>query len=165
MSNTNAFIIDRTLNAPRNLVWQVWTSAEHLAKWFSPTGFTTTIHQLNLNPNGILHYSMTSPEGFTMWGKWIFREIQEPTKLVLIQHFSDEQGGLSRHPGSATWPAYTLSTMTLTEENGKTRLQLEWQPHDASPEEIATFMGAFDSMNQGWGGTFANLEHYLALMV
>ena len=37
-------VITRLLNAPRKLVWMVFTEAEHIAKWWGPTGFTNTIH-------------------------------------------------------------------------------------------------------------------------
>lgn len=162
MTTANTFHLTRQLKAPRQLVWDAWTQSDHLAKWFSPTGFTTTIHKLDLSPKGTMLYSMKTPEGFEMWGRWLFQEVEQPTRLVLIQHFSDEHGGITRHPASPTWPQHTLSTMTLEERNGETILNLEWTPYEASEEEIATFNAAFDSMNQGWGGTFENLENYLA---
>lgn len=162
MSTSNIFVISRTLNAPRDLVWQIWTQPEHLTKWFGPKGFTTNIHQMDLRPSGIVHYSMKTPEGFEMWGKWIYREICPPEKLVLVQHFSNVEGGVTRHPGSTTWPEHTLSTMTLAEQqDGKTLIQLEWQAYEATDEEVATFNSAFDSMTQGWSGTFEQLDNYL----
>jgi len=162
MTTAQTFSLTRELNAPRQLVWDAWTKSEHLAQWFAPKGFSTNIHKLDFSHNGTLHYSMRSPEGFEMWGRWIFREIEAPARLVLIQHFSDELGGITRHPGDANWPQHTLSTMTLEERDGKTVLHLEWEPYEASEVEINTFNAAFDSMNQGWAGTFENLEKYLA---
>jgi uncharacterized protein YndB with AHSA1/START domain len=63
---------------------------------------------------------------------------------------------------SATWPLEMLSTMTLTKENGRSTVTIEWTPLNATDEEIATFNAAHDGMKQGWTGTFEQLEAYLA---
>lgn len=49
MTTSNLFILKRTLNAPRELVWQVWTQAEHLSKWFSPKTFSIKVITMDLN--------------------------------------------------------------------------------------------------------------------
>jgi len=156
------FVLVRTFAAPRELVWSAWTSAAHLAQWFGPKGFALTVAALDLTPGGVFHYAMRSPDGHEMWGKWIFREITPPEKLVVIVAFSDAQGGLTRHPLSATWPLETLSVMTLDEHDGRTTLTLRWSAHHATAEEQQTFNTSHDSMRQGWGGTMAQLEQYLA---
>lgn len=156
------FSITREFNAPRDLVWAAWTEQEHLSQWFSPKGFTRVKAVMDLRPGGTYHYGMRSPDGKEMWGKWTFREIVPPQKIVLVAQFSDATGGMARHPLSATWPLELLSTTTLTEANGKTMLTLEWVPINATAEELATFKGARASMMGGWGGTFENLEAYLA---
>lgn len=165
MATSNTFTIKRTLKAPRQLVWDVWTKAEHLSKWFSPQAFTIKVVTMDLKPNGIFHYCMTTPNGIELWGKWIFRDIKQPEKLTLIQGFSNAEGGLGSHPMVPVWPKHTLSTMTLTEVGDNTELLLEWQTYEATEEEIAAFNSAFDSMTQGWGSTFENLENYLATVV
>ena len=162
MTTSNTFIIKRKLKAPRDLVWNVWTQAEHLSKWFSPKSFTIKVMKMDLKPNGIFHYCMTTPDGVEMWGKWVFRDIKQPEKLTLIQAFSNADGGPGSHPMAPVWPKYTLSTMTLTEIGDETELLLEWQTYEATPEEVEAFNNAFDSMTQGWGSTFENLENYLA---
>ncbi len=161
MTTSNTFTIKRTLNAPRELVWDVWTQTEHLSKWFCPKGFSINVVTMDLKPNGLFHYSMTTPDGIVLWGKWVFREINQPEKLTLIQSFSNAEGGLGSHPMVPVWPKHTLSSMTLTAVGDKTELLLEWQPYEATDEEIAAFNGAFDSMTQGWGSTFENMENYL----
>jgi uncharacterized protein YndB with AHSA1/START domain len=156
------FVITREFNAPRELVWAAWTQRDHLMQWFSPKGFTLAEAKLELRPGGTFHYCMRSPDGKEMWGKWIFREIVPPKKIVLVSHFSDAAGGITRHPMAATWPRETLSTTTLEEANGKTKLTIEWVPINATAEERATFNGARSGMKAGWGGTFENLEAHLA---
>jgi uncharacterized protein YndB with AHSA1/START domain len=61
-----------------------------------------------------------------------------------------------------TWPKQTLSTTTFEEANGKTTLTLRWEPYEATQEEIATFNAGRAGMDQGWAGTFAQLDAYLA---
>lgn len=162
LSHMHVFTMSRLLNASRELVWRAWTNEDQLKLWFGPTGCTIPTCKLDLRPGGIFHYCMKTPDGSEMWGKWTFREIDPPHRLVLINSFSDVDGGITRHPLSATWPLETLSTMTLTEQEGKTLLTLEWEPYNATAEEIATFDGARDGMKQGWNGTFMQLEAYLA---
>ncbi len=155
------FTITRTFNAPRELVFDVWTDVKHLTKWFGPKGFTVRFGSLELKPGGTYLYSMTSPDGKEMWGKWVFREIKRPEKIVLVNSFSDAAGGLKRHPWSPNWPLETLSTTTLVEADGKTVMTLVWQPINATDLERQTFDGAIDGMTGGWTGTFDQLEAYL----
>jgi uncharacterized protein YndB with AHSA1/START domain len=154
------FVLTRTFDAPRALVWDVFTKAEHLKYWMGPSG-SLSHATIDLRPGGIFHYGMTLPDGKTMWGKWTFREIVPPEKLVIVVSFSDENKGITRHPLSPEWPEETLSTTTFTESGGKTTIRLEWRAINATEKERDTFDAAHDSMNQGWGGTYAALDAYL----
>ena len=117
---------------------------------------------MDLRPGGTYHYGMQTPDGSVMWGKQVYREIVPPEKIVLINSFSDEAGGLSRHPWRPNWPLEMLSTFTFEDEAGRTRLTVKWVPLNANAEEIATFEGARQSMQQGWTGTLDLLDTYLA---
>ena len=156
------FVITRVLAAPRALVWQAWTQVEHLQAWFGPKGFTTPVARLDLRVGGVFHYCMLSPDGGKMWGRFVYREITPPERLVWVNSFSDENGGLGRHPFSATWPQEMLTVVTFAEAPGQTVLTIRWTALNASAEEQQTFDSNFDSMNQGWGGTMAQLEAHLA---
>jgi uncharacterized protein YndB with AHSA1/START domain len=105
---------------------------------------------------------MRSPDGHEMWGKFVFREVSPPDRLVFVNSFSNEQGGLTRHPMSATWPLEVLNVLTLTGDRGRTTLKLEGRPVNATDEERATFETGFDSMRNGFGGTFDQLAEHLA---
>ncbi len=156
------FVITRVLAAPRELVWQVWTQVEHLQSWFGPKGFTTPVARLDLRPGGVFHYCMQSPDGGKMWGRFVYREIVAPERLVWVNSFSDEAGGLGRHPLSPTWPQEMLTVVTFAEEMGRTTVTIRWTTLNATAEEQKTFDSNFDGMNQGWGGTMAQLEAHLA---
>ena len=157
------FNITRLFDAPPELVFKAWTEPEHLSRWFGPKGTVVKSVQMDLRPGGSL-LSCMEFNGHASWGKWVFREITPPRKLVYVNSFSDEKGGLTRHPMSQTWPLEMLTTVTFEEQKGKTRLSLAWVPLNANAEEIQTFLGAMEGMKGGWTGSFDNLDSELKVM-
>ena len=159
------FVITRVLDAPRAFVWKAWTEPERLAQWWGPKGCTIRVVKLDVRPGGTFHYAMQFQPGHEMWGRFVYREIVAPERLVFINSFSDPNGGITRAPFSQlnnTWPLEVLNTLTLTEQGGKTTLTVRGGPINATEEERKTYAGMFDSMRQGFGGTFDKLVAYLA---
>ena len=156
------FVISRVFDAPRELVWKAFTEPERMKQWWGPKGFTVIASKMDLRPGGTYHYGMKAPDGSAMWGKFVYREIVAPERMVFINSFSDEAGGITRHPMSPTWPLEMLSIFTFEEEGGKTKLTIRWSAHNATDEERKTFDTSHDSMRQGWGGTLDQLTQYLA---
>lgn len=156
------FVTTRVFEARRELVWQAFTQAGHLEKWFGPKGFKVKVAKLELRPGGTFLYSMQAPDGKTMWGKWVYREIVAPEKLESVVSFTDEYGAPVRHPMAATWPLEVLSTMILTEQGNNTLLTGRSVPINASQVERDTFKAGFGSMTQGFNGTWDQLAGYLA---
>lgn len=157
-----AFTVARVFDAPRDVVWKAWTEAEHLERWWGPKGFTVRHCAVDLRPGGVFHYGLQAPGGTTMWGRWVFREIAAPERLVFVASFSDAQGGMTRNPWAADWPAETLSTVAFAERGGRTEVTLTGIALDATEAERAAFAAGFTSMRQGWAGTFDQLGAYLA---
>jgi uncharacterized protein YndB with AHSA1/START domain len=157
------FVIARTFDAPRDIVWKAWTEPERMARWFGPRGVKIFHSKNDLRPGGTYHFGMQTPDGGTMWGKWVYREVLKPERLVFVNSFSDEKGGVTRHPMHAAWPLEMLSTVTFVERNGKTTVTVHGSALNASESEQATFDTNHDSMRQGWTGTFDALESYLAV--
>jgi uncharacterized protein YndB with AHSA1/START domain len=158
------FVISRTLDAPRALVWKAWTDPEALAQWWGPKGSTIRVVKHDMRPGGIFHYAMGFP-GREMWGRFTYREIVAPERLVFINSFSDPEGGITRAPYPQLgehWPLEILNRLILTEENGKTTLTLRGAPINASEEGLKTYASMHASMRQGFAGTFEQLEAYLA---
>ncbi len=79
--------ISRTINAPIDLVWEVWTKPEHIANWWGPNGFTNTITLMDIKPGGEWHLVMHGPDGTDYTNKSIFREVEFHQKLV-YEHFA-----------------------------------------------------------------------------
>lgn len=157
------FVITRVFDAPRELVWQAFTDAKRLREWWGPKGVKVVHSKMDLKPGGSYHYAFETPDGSTIWGKFQFREIVPRERLVFISSFSDEDGGLTRHPMAPSWPMLLHSTFTFEDEpGGKTKVTIRWQAYQASPEEQSTFDAGHDSMRQGWGGSLEVLTDYLA---
>lgn len=155
------FSVTRVLDAPRELVYKVWTEPAHLAHWWGPKGFKLTVAHLDLRPGGVFHYGMKADNGIEMWGRFVYREIVAPEKMVFVISFSDAAGNITRHPLSEDWPLEVLTVLTLTEQDGKTILQLSSAPLNASEREQEAYTEGFKSMQQGFAGTFEQLEAYL----
>ena len=160
MSKT--FQITRVFNAPLEFVWKAHTEPERLSDWWGPKGFTMIENTVDLRPGGIYHYGMQTPDGHEMWGKFVYREIVPLQKMVYVVSFSDKDAGITRHPLSNTWPLEMLSTVIFTEDNGKTTMTTTAIPINETEEELATFEGAFEGMQQGFSGTYDQLDAYLA---
>ena len=162
---TDEFVITRTFDAPRDAVWRAWTDAAALAKWWGPKGCTIRVITLDLREGGLFHYAMGLQPGQEMFGRFIYREIVAPERIVFVNSFSDAAGGITRAPFPQLknlWPLEVLNVMTLTEEGRRTRLDLRGHPVNATKEECEAFAGHFDSMRQGFGGTFDQLAEHLA---
>jgi uncharacterized protein YndB with AHSA1/START domain len=157
----NDFVITRVFNAPRKLIFDAFTQPKHLAHWWGPKGMELEVINLDLRPGGIFHYGMKSPEGHEMFGVFKYIEIVSPEKIVFINAFADKDGNIIRAPFNPLWPLEVNNVWTLTEENGKTTLTLKGGPHNASDEEHKMFEAGMPSMQQGFGGTFDQLEAYL----
>ncbi len=156
------FVITRVFDAPRELVWKAFTEPQRMKEWWGPKGVTITKSEMDLRPGGSYHYAMRTPDGNTMWGKFVYREITPPSRMVFVSSFSDEAGGVTRHPMAPTWPLEMLSIFSFEEEGGKTRFTVRWSPLNASEEERAAFAAGHASMQQGWGGTLDKLAAFLA---
>ena len=155
------FEISRLYRAPREKVWQAWTEPARLKQWWGPKGFTVHTCKVDLRPGGTFLYGMRAPDGSDMWGKFVYREIKAPERLVFVVSFSDPQAGVTLHPGMEDWPRYILSTVQFEDLSGKTKVSISWIPHEASETERRTFDEGRPSMHQGWGGTLDQLEAHL----
>jgi len=162
-AGSQPFVIRRVVRAPRDLVWRAWTERDHLAQWFGPKGCTIADCKIDLRPGGTFHYCMRFPGG-DMWGKWVFREVVAPERLVMITSFSDPAGATSRAPFDG-WPLEMMGVVTFEEHAGigkGTVVTVTSSAHQATAAEQKTFDDNHGSMQQGWGGTFDQLEAYLA---
>ncbi len=107
------FVITRLLDAPRELVFEVWTDPEHVAHWWGPNGFTTTTDEMNVKPGGFWRFAMHAPDGMEYPNRIEFLEVVENERLVYTH-----DSGVANDPGRFH------VTVTFEEEDKKTRLTM-----------------------------------------
>ena len=149
------------LDAPRDLVWQAWSTREAMSKWWGPKGFGIDVTRFEFRPGGMFLYSMKLPNGDVWWGRFIYREIVPQEKIVFANGFSDANGGLTRAPFNEIWPLETLSTVMFTSQGGKTLLVSEGGPLTDNAAELKAFDDMRQSMQGGYTGTMEQLADYL----
>ncbi len=79
--------ITRTLNAPVELVWEVWTDAVQIEKWWGPNGFTSTTHKMDFEQGGEWKLTLHGPDGTNYPNRSIFMEII-PFEKISFEHFN-----------------------------------------------------------------------------
>lgn len=137
-------VITRLLDAPRALVFKVWTQPEHLVRWWGPKGFTLPSCKAEFRPGGAYRYVMRGPDGVDHRLVGTFHEIVAPERLVFTFAWEDEAGTLGPE---------TLVTVTLEALGAKTKLTL----HQAVFESVT----ARDSHNAGWSEAMDRLAAYV----
>jgi uncharacterized protein YndB with AHSA1/START domain len=162
VTESSELVITRVLDAPRTLVWETWTTPEHLMQWWGPKGSEMLSATVDLRPGGTYHYGMRVGGGQEIWGRFVFREITAPERLVFVMAISDPEGGITRSPWDPTWPLEVLTTVTFAEAAGRTTLTLTAVPVDATDAERKSFRDGHASMRGGFGGSFDRLEALLA---
>jgi len=133
----------RVFDAPRELVFKMWTDPQHVAKWWGPKGFTNTIHEMDVRPGGVWQFVMHGPDGVDYKNKNVFIEVVKPERLV-YDH--------------VTGPQFHV-TVTFAEQGNKTELTVRMLFESATQrDKVAKEFGAIEGLNQ----TLERLEECLA---
>lgn len=157
------FVINRSFAAPIDVMYDMWTKAEHFSKWLPPTGFTMSFMRADLHEGGSSFYKMTNGSNITMYGRAFYLEMSKPNRLVYTQQFCDEHENISRHPMAPTWPETMQTTVEFTAESeNQTRVTVTWEPvGDFTGAELQAFINERRGMTMGWTGSFDKLEALL----
>jgi uncharacterized protein YndB with AHSA1/START domain len=160
MTDLPIYVLERTFDAPPDLVWKSWTDPELLPRWYGPN-VKTIIHSLDLRPGGLWLTEMQWG-GNSHYQKVEYTEVSAPDRLVWLHSSTDAAWNIIPSPMMADWPRVLLTTVTFTMAGGQTNLRLTWIPHDATKAEIDCFAAAVDGMGKGWNSGMALLEKLLA---
>ncbi|HVU54150.1 MAG TPA: SRPBCC domain-containing protein [Puia sp.] len=161
-SNKKAeLVIKREFNAKKQVLFKAFSEAEALAEWWGPPGVPITVVRLEFKPNGIFHYKAIM-NGQTSWGKFVYGQIEKYDLIEFTSSFSDERGGTVRAPFNDKFPLEIFNRLEFTEQHGRTTITLTGYPVNASDEEMSFFAAMADGVQQGFAGTFAQLESYLS---
>jgi len=160
MKKKGELIITKEFNAPKKIVFNAFAEPEALAEWWGPPGIPITVVKMEFRPNGVFHYKATM-NGQTSWGKFVYGQISKYDLLEFTSSFSDENCGISRAPFNDKFPLEIFNRLQFTEQNGKTTIVLTGYPINATDEEMSFFAAMEQGVQQGFAGTFAQLENYL----
>ncbi|MDQ0112236.1 SRPBCC domain-containing protein [Paenibacillus harenae] len=154
----NVLILERVFNAPRELVFQAFSEAEHLKQWWGPRGWTVPVCNIDFRPGGIWHYCMKCEDknqgdfyGMESWGKGVYKDIVTSEKIGYTDYFSDSEGNVS-----AEMPV-TDVIIQFVEFEGKTKLVNTSTYVSAEALQTVLDMG----MEQGINETWDRLEEHL----
>jgi uncharacterized protein YndB with AHSA1/START domain len=146
-------ILERTLNAPRELVFKTWIDPKHLAQWWGPKDFTNPVCEVDAQPGGSIRITMQAPDGTLIPTEGIFLEISAPERIVFSnQAFKDANGEPQLE---------TQNTVTFTEENGKTKLTVQAVVTKAGPNVAVSLAG----MEDGWNESLDRLEQVIVVSI
>ena len=133
----------RMYDAPRELVWKVWTDPAHIAQWWGPNGFTTTTSKMEVKPGGMWLFVMHGPDGTDYPNEVRYLEVVEPERLVY------EHGPV---------PKFHV-TVTFEDVDGKTKLTMRSLFESAEiRKKVVEEYNAIEGMHQ----TLGRLAEYLA---
>src|SRR5713226_3537728 len=126
-------VATRVFDAPREVVFKLWTDPNHVGQWWGPKGFTTTISEMDVRPGGVWRFVMHGPDGVDYENEIIYREIVKPERLV----YSHVSG-----------PLFHV-TVTFIEQGAKTKLTVRMVFESATQrEKVIQEFGAIEGLNQ-----------------
>ena len=159
--DTAAFEMTRRFAQPRETVWKAWSEADALAGWWGPKGCSVGVRRFEFRPGGFFHYEMRFDGAPSMWGRFVYREIVASERIAWLNSFSNERCGIARAPFSDACPLEILNTVTFTEHDGETTIDLRAEPFGEVDVERRYFVDLRPSLEQGYGGTFEQLAEHL----
>ncbi|QGQ44043.1 SRPBCC family protein [Metabacillus sediminilitoris] len=151
-------IIERIIDAPRDLVFKAFSVSKNLESWWGPKGWQTENYKFEFEPNGVWHYCMRCNDrsqgdfyGQESWGKAVYHEIIVPEKIVYTDTFSDKEGN------AVDGMPEILVTIMFVEYEGKTKLVTRSQFISIDTLQQVMDMGVVE----GFASQLESLDDYL----
>jgi uncharacterized protein YndB with AHSA1/START domain len=141
-------VVQHSFSAPRQRVWEAWTSCEHLREWMlGPPGWSMAVCELDLRPGGSQRLVWRDPQGTEMEIRGTYQEVRPPLRLIV------------REAWGGDWPE-TTNTLSLSEIGGQTTmvLTIRYPSKEARDAAIAT------GMTDGMAHTFQLAGEYIQSM-
>lgn len=143
--------MERSFDAPRELVWKAWTEEDRLMKWWGPKEWPSSYHKVDLRVGGVWHYAMKSIEtGEESWGKAVYREIVPIERLGYTDSFSDKDGN--------EFPPKMDVNLTFIDQGNRTLLKGQTIFASTEDRDKVIEMG----FQEGMGSSLERLDEHLA---
>lgn len=156
------FEISRTIDAPRELVFEMWTDPVHLSKWWGPKCFTSRC-ELDLRVGGQYKFTMIDPDGVEFPMNGVYREIVRPERIVMtivVDNHPKEWHELvgASLPDKNAKVHEQLMTVVFEELGGKTHVAVQTRFHNVEERDAFVKVG----MTEGWSQQFEKLSDLVA---
>ena len=149
--------IERTFNAPVEMVWRAWSEPERYMKWWGPRDYVCPDAKIDFRVGGKWLSAMRGPDGKDLWSTGTYREIVPLERIVSTDSFADESGNIvpaSHYGMPGDIPLEMMVTVTFEDIGGKTKMTLNHVGLPAGEME--------GGANEGWNQSFDKLAESLA---
>lgn len=150
--STTSVVLERVLDAPVDLIWRMWTEAEHFQAWYGPTGASIPVAEMDVRVGGrrLISMEMDTPNGkMQMWFTGEYREVAAPNRLVYTESIADADGNVLS-PASMgmpdSHPETTEVTVELTQIGDKTKMVMTHAGIPADSPGAAGWTMALDKL-------------------
>lgn len=147
-----AIVVERVFDAPSSKVWEAWSNADILAKWWGPRGWETTIKKFEFKPGGVWHYCMKCVDesqgewfGQESWGIATFKEINPQERFMYEDAFTD----LSGEP-NPEMPITPVTNVFEETSDGKTKVTSTTRYSSDKDLQTVVDMGAEQGIEETW---------------
>lgn len=140
-STAPIIIMTRVFEAPRELVWAMFTEPKHVAKWYGGRGFENPVCEMDVRPGGLWRHVMRTPSGEEFANEFVFVEVIKPEKLSW-QHIDYGREPSGAHPTSRM-------TVTLEEAGANTRWRLVTEFSSFEERALAQRIGFAEAIAEG----------------
>lgn len=149
-NSTDSVVIERTFDAPVEVIWQMWTVPEHFQSWYGPTGASITVAKMDVRVGGarLVGMQMQTPDGpMTMWFAGEYLEVVEHERLVYTEAVADEHGAPIATGAGPDAPGVTEVRVELGAVEGGTRMVMTHVGIPAGSPGEAGWTMAFDKLS------------------
>ena len=148
----DAVVLERSFDAPVDLIWQMWTDPEHFQAWYGPDGATIPVAKMDVCVGGtrLVCMEMQSPKGpMQMWFTGEYREVVENERLVYTESIADEHGNVVPPSDLGMPDGHPITTeirVELQDIGGRTKMVMTHVGIPSDSPGASGWMMAFDKL-------------------
>ena len=151
-ASQDAVVIERSFEAPVDLIWQMWTDPEHFRAWYGPDGASIPVAKMDVRVGGtrLVCMELQTPDGpMQMWFTGEYREVIENERLVYTESISDANGNVVAPSDVGMPEAHPVTTevrVELQDVGGRTRMMMTHAGIPGDSPGAAGWAMAFDKL-------------------